>query len=352
MSFEFRKGNLLKDDAEALVNTVNCVGVMGKGIALSFKRKFPENYKSYKAYCANDSLKPGELYIFDQRDLFKSKKYTKIINFATKKHWRSPSELKWVDSGLDDLNKLIIEEKISSIAIPPLGCGNGGLNWSDVLYLILTKLHEASKATKIRIYGEKLDFENIAQTPEHCVSELKLTDGRALLLLSIGELEDFFGGSITRLSAHKLFYFAQQIFGELGVDFDIDKFGPHSSQLDRALKALNKVGAIKGYYSGDGNLSVTPHAYAAAREFADNKSELSKTVDQLSKLIDGFESPFGMNLLGMTHYIANSLLQSTAHNNFDTILQHVEENQKKYQEDAVETAYNRLKQDGLLKSHQ
>ena len=125
----FTRGNLLEADVEALVNIVNTVGVMGKGIALMFKERFPANHKAYVAACKAGNLQPGRLFVFPSVELAGLRW---IVNFATKKHWRQCSRLEWVESGLDELKRFIREKGIRSIAIPPLGCGKGGLDWDAV----------------------------------------------------------------------------------------------------------------------------------------------------------------------------------------------------------------------------
>ncbi|MBZ0258634.1 macro domain-containing protein, partial [bacterium] len=126
---EFATGNLLKADAEALVNTVNCVGFMGKGIALQFKQAFPENFKSYERACKKGEVKIGEIFVHDQHSMI-NPKY--IFNFPTKNHWKGKSKIEDIKSGLDSLVKNIKRFGIKSIAIPPLGCGLGGLEWNEV----------------------------------------------------------------------------------------------------------------------------------------------------------------------------------------------------------------------------
>lgn len=141
---EFQKGNLLESKAEALVNTVNTVGVMGKGIALLFKRAYPENYTKYKTACRKHEVKIGQMFnvrvgvntypdLFGQETDSDESKYPQwIINFPTKQHWRGSSKLQWIEDGLEDLKKVIEKNKIRTVALPQLGCGNGGLNWRDV----------------------------------------------------------------------------------------------------------------------------------------------------------------------------------------------------------------------------
>lgn len=132
---EYRSGDLLKADADALVNTVNTVGVMGKGIALQFKQAYPENYKAFQQVCNAGELKPGGVFTFE-RGRMHSDKPCYILNVATKKHWRSKSRREDVRTGAANIAGEVRRLGIKSVAIPPLGCGNGGLDWNDVRPLI------------------------------------------------------------------------------------------------------------------------------------------------------------------------------------------------------------------------
>ena len=135
----FTRGNLLEARVDALVNTVNTVGVMGKGIALMFKEAHPDNFRAYAATCKAGQLSPGGLFITERHSMFGRRL---IINFATKDHWRHPSRLEWVRRGLVALRAEITTRAIQSIAIPPLGAGNGGLDWDDVKPLIVEALSD------------------------------------------------------------------------------------------------------------------------------------------------------------------------------------------------------------------
>lgn len=129
---EFKSGDLLQSQADALVNAVNCVGIMGKGIALQFRQQFPENYQVYAHACINGELEPGKLLITatGQSDT------RFIINFPTKRDWRGKSKMEYIEDGLQALVLEIKARGITSIAIPALGCGNGGLFWEQVRPLI------------------------------------------------------------------------------------------------------------------------------------------------------------------------------------------------------------------------
>lgn len=136
---EYTSGNILYADAEALVNTVNCVGIMGRGIALQFRNAFPENFKAYQAACQRQEVQPGRMFVYATGELA-NPKY--IINFPTKRHWRGKSRMGDIEAGLIDLQAVIRRLDIRSIAIPPLGSGLGGLEWEDVK----PRIHEATEA--------------------------------------------------------------------------------------------------------------------------------------------------------------------------------------------------------------
>lgn len=139
--FEFAKGNLLEAEAEALVNAVNTEGVMGKGIALQFKRKFPEMCEAYCVACEAGEVAPGRMHVFE-RSGFLNPRY--IFNFPTKRHWRSQSRMEDILTGLACLKEEIEKRGIRSVALPSLGCGNGGLAWRDVRPAIESALGDLS----------------------------------------------------------------------------------------------------------------------------------------------------------------------------------------------------------------
>lgn len=147
MPITFKTGDLFSEHAEAIVNTVNCVGVMGKGVALEFKRRWPENFRAYKRLCDRGELRPGKSFIFENADMFDPCGRRFLINFPTKDHWRDGSRMEYIEDGLDDLVLQIRKLGIRSVAMPPLGCGNGGLNWKQVKALLgrrLEPVHEAA----------------------------------------------------------------------------------------------------------------------------------------------------------------------------------------------------------------
>lgn len=134
-------GDLLQSNVEALVNAVNCVGIMGRGVALQFKQAYPENYRAYVDACKHRQVQPGRMLV---HDLGTQTNPRYIINFPTKKHWKEKSELSFIDLGLKALVQEIRERRIKSIALPALGCGLGGLNWEDVYPRIEQSLKDIS----------------------------------------------------------------------------------------------------------------------------------------------------------------------------------------------------------------
>lgn len=169
----FQQGNLLEADVEAVVNTVNTVGVMGRGIALMFKERYPENFKAYAAACKAGEVLTGRMFVTATGELSGPKW---IINFPTKRHWRQPSRLEWIEEGLRDLVRVVREKNIRSLALPPLGCGNGGLDWGDVRPLI-EHAAAAMPGVEVIAFEPSEKYQNVAKRE----GVKKLTVARALI---------------------------------------------------------------------------------------------------------------------------------------------------------------------------
>ena len=174
----FTSGNILRADVEAIVNTVNCVGVMGRGIALQFKKAWPDNFNAYAAACKQQEVLPGRMFITETGQLT-SPQY--IINFPTKRHWRGASKIGDIELGLNALAHNIKEKGIRSIAIPPLGSGLGGLAWADVRQLIEEKL---TNLDDVSIYVYEPKGEPESGEIVHNLQVPKMTVGRAVLIES------------------------------------------------------------------------------------------------------------------------------------------------------------------------
>lgn len=296
----FKKGNILEEQAEALVNTVNCVGVMGKGIALQFKKAYPENFKAYKKVCNAEELQPGHLFIFETGPLL-TPRY--IVNFPTKLHWRQKSKIDYIKDGLASLRQEIIARNIHSLAIPPLGCGNGGLHWEEVKPLIVAALDDIPGLHLI-IYepGGAPSAGNLKITTK----PPNMTRSRALLL-KVFDLYGITGYTLSRLEAQKLAYFLQEAGEPLKLNYYAHLYGPYADNLNHVLERIDGH-FITGF--GDRNqpsqISVLPKAKQAADRFLEDepdKAIASSRLSQVAQLITGFETPYGMEMLATLHWI-------------------------------------------------
>lgn len=308
---EYKKGNILKEDADAIINTVNCVGVMGRGIALQFKNAFPDNFKAYAEACKNDEVQPGEMFVFETLQLTPPHY---IINFPTKRHWRGKSRIEDIESGLNALKEVILERGIESVAIPPLGSGLGGLDWQQVRHRIEQTLADLDRV-QIIIFepngapGAK-EMVNNREIP-------KMTPGRAALVelmnRYLGGLLDPF---VTLLEVHKLMYFMQVAGEPLKLRFQKAPYGPYAENLRHVLKAVEGH-LVSGYADGgddpDKQLSLVPGAVTDANSFLEKHTNTRNHFDKVAELVDGFESPFGLELLATTHWIVkNESVQSVS----------------------------------------
>ncbi len=230
------KGNLLQASVEALVNTVNEVGVMGKGIAAMFRDAFPHNTEVYERAAKAKTVAVGKMLVTENPEVDGPRW---IINFPTKRHWRQPSRLEWIKSGLTDLRRVIQEREIKSIALPPLGCGNGGLDWSDVKHEIVQSL-ESLEDVKILLYEPITEYQ---RKPKKAGVE-KLTIARALIAELVRRY-GVLGLDCTILEVQKLAWFvAREIRRErlkdpLRLKFTADKYGPYDDRLRHLLDSLD-----------------------------------------------------------------------------------------------------------------
>lgn len=289
------KGDLLHSDAIALVNTVNTAGVMGKGIALQFKHAYPQNYKAYVAACKNNQVQIGRVFIVDL-GLLSTPRY--IINFPTKKHWRNPSKLEYIKAGLEDLVARVKELGIRSVAIPPLGAGNGGLDWLQVRPLIVDAFM-ALPEVQVLLFEPQPEVVHALQAP---LEKPKLTVGRAALI-KLFTLYTALGESIGRLEAQKLAYFLQESGLDLRLPFVQDQFGPYADNLNHILQRL-EGSFIKGYADRNtaSSIHVLPSAVDKALEFLTNHADADLAVKKAMQWVEGFDSTYGLELLASVHW--------------------------------------------------
>jgi O-acetyl-ADP-ribose deacetylase (regulator of RNase III) len=296
-------GNLLEADAEALVNTVNCVGVMGKGIALQFKQAFPENFKAYARAVERGEVQLGRMFIFETGALERARY---IVNFPTKQDWRSKSRIEDIRSGVESLVSELRRLGIRSIAVPPLGCGNGGLSWTDVRPLI--ELAFASAPDIDALLFEPGRAPRAEEMPVR-TKKPNLTPLRAMLLKLIERYRpaDRFEPAyrLSMLEVQKLAYFLQEAGAPLRLDFVAHIYGPYAEKLNHLLQDLDGH-FIRGFgdRSPGQEIWLEPGASEQAAEvLAGATQELAK-LEAVSRLIEGFETPHGMELLATVHWLA------------------------------------------------
>ena len=302
----FTQGNLLTADVEAIVNTVNTVGVMGKGIALMFKDTFQENYKRYEVACKAGQVEVGSMFVTENHELFGPKW---IVNFPTKKHWRHPTKIQWVVDGLQDLRNFLSENNVKSIALPPLGCGNGGLDWQDVRREIEIALSDL-ESVEIVVYEPISKYQNVAKK----TGVEKLTPSRALIAELVRKYW-VMGIECTLLEIQKLAWFLERNIemysAENPVDlrFEANRYGPYATRLNHLLNALDgsylhcdkriaDAGPLDIVWFDDKKKDFL-NTYLMGSEVEPYREALKKT----SEIVDGFESPLGMELLATVDWL-------------------------------------------------
>lgn len=299
---EYKSGDILSEDVEALVNTVNTVGISGRGVALRFKEAFPENFKAYQAASRRHEIQPGRMFVFDTKRLT-NPRY--IINFPTKRHWRGKSRFSDIESGLRALVSEVRSRGIRSIAVPPLGSGLGGLAWADVRPRIEQAL---GGLDDVRV----VVFEPLPKATPEAVPAGEppaMTPGRAAL---IGLIDRYLRGLmdpfVTLLEIHKLTYFMQEAGEPLRLRYVAASYGPYAENLRHVLRAVN------GYFiSGYGDINERPDRQIALVEGASQRSRdvlsanstTGKRFARVADLVEGFETPYGLELLATVHWVAN-----------------------------------------------
>ncbi len=339
---EFKTGDLLQADAEALVNTVNCVGIMGRGIALQFKNEFPENFKTYAAACKRGDVQPGRMFVFETGMLHP--KF--IINFPTKRHWKGKSRIEDIQSGLDALAEEIRGRQIHTIAIPPLGSGLGGLNWSDVKKLIIAALGEVENI-QVTVYEPKGEA---VTTKSRKVPNM--TAGRASLVALmnrylLGLMDPF----VTLIELQKLMYFLQEAGEDLRLTYEKGHYGPYTKTLSHVLNAIE--GHLLSGYADGGDapskpLELVPGAVDDAKAFLDGHVDTLARFDRVASLVSGFETPFGLELLSSVHWVVSREGAQTPDEALTKIGAWNDRKRQSFNARQVELAFHSLRDEGWL----
>ncbi|MDY7091876.1 MAG: macro domain-containing protein [Acidobacteriota bacterium] len=302
---QFTKGNLLEADVEALVNTVNTVGVMGKGIALMFKEAFPANFREYAAACQRGDVKTGRMFVTETQSLTGPRW---IINFPTKEHWRTRTRIEWIEAGLADLRRVVEERGIQSIAVPPLGCGNGGRSWSEVRPMIEKALGDLPGA-EVFVYEPTRRYQNVSKR----AGVKELTPARAL----IAELVRRYwvlGMECSMLEIQKLAWFLEReielsgLKNPLELRFQAGRYGPYADRLRHLLNALDGSYLRSEVRVADAKPTdvIAFHDAQKDRVAAYLQSEakgFQNALERATDRIDGFESPLGLEALATVDWL-------------------------------------------------
>lgn len=300
-----QSGNLLRAEAEVLVNTVNCVGVMGKGIALQFDRTFPENSRFYKEACKANLLHAGEVLVWTRQLELDAPLPVAVANFATKDHWRGKSKIQWIEKGLAELVRLTRQNGWKSLAIPPLGCGAGGLDWREVRPLIEAAFADLP-AVKVLLYAPEgaprpEEIPAPAQAPHMTVTAALYI--RLLARYSAVDLE------FSHLEFQKLAYFLQEAGEPSRWVFEAKQYGPAA---DGPFQMLRRWDGHWTFGFGDGtggplqpmmlNSAIIEEAEIFLSHNATPDSEAR--VAEVLALIEGMDTASGLELLASIHWIA------------------------------------------------
>jgi O-acetyl-ADP-ribose deacetylase (regulator of RNase III) len=340
---ELRKGNLLEADTEAVVNTVNTVGVMGKGIALQFRKAFPDNYEAYRRACEKGEVVPGRMFVFETGQLTGPRL---IINFPTKRHWKSKTRIEDIETGLVDLVRVIGEDRIRSIAVPPLGCGNGGLQWSVVRPMIedaLSPLGDVSVQLFEPAGAPAPDRQPVAtKTPQ-------MTRGRAALLAVLEAYQTDPGSNLTRLVAQKMAYFLQAAGEPLKLSFEKGQYGPYAEAINHVLQRMEGH-FMTGYgdRSSPSDLQLDPAAVEKAHSYLAGDRSAQQHIERVSRLIEGFESPLGVELLATVHWVAGHGESSTPDEALTAVSEWTPRKREVFRPRHVAAAWERLEGEGWL----
>jgi O-acetyl-ADP-ribose deacetylase (regulator of RNase III) len=344
---EIAKGNLLEAPVAALVNTVNTHGIMGKGIALQFKQAFPEMFQEYEKACKAGQIRLGKVHVYDRGGLTGNPRW--IINFPTKGHWRERSRLSDIEAGLKDLVETVRRLGIRSIAVPPLGCGNGGLEWADVRPRIEAAFAELPD---VRVHLYAPGHTPAAEAMPNRTERPKMTAGQATLIALMDRyLKGLLDPFVSLLEIHKLMYLLQEAGQDLRLQYEAKPYGPYARNLRQVLIRLEKH-YTQGY--GDGKdaptraIELLPGAVEEAKVLLVQHPDIVKRMDRVIQLIDGYEDPYGLELLSTVHWVMreNPEAREKPQAAIEAVRKWVPHKRRSLKPDHLLKAWQRLKEQG------
>jgi O-acetyl-ADP-ribose deacetylase (regulator of RNase III) len=341
---ELRTGNLLTAEADAFVNTVNTQGAMGKGLALQFRRAFPENARRYAAAARRGEIEIGRMFVVHEPTLQGEKL---VINFPTKERWRRPSRLEYIERGLEDLREVLVTCGIDVVAIPPLGCGLGGLDWEDVQPRIVNAL--ADIPARILLY-EPAGAPEAAAMPVR-TRRPRMTASRAALIGVLGRYLGM-GDDASPLVVQKLLYFLHEAGEPLDLHFAAKQYGPYDDDVRHLLTDLEGH-FVTGVGDGTGKepILLIEGAETEAREHLDQHPETDQRFDRIVDLIKGFESPYSLELLATTHWVAAKEGAETPEEAIRKVRSWSQRKAQIFRPDDVTIAWDHLAELGWLGQH-
>lgn len=328
----YTTGNILEANAKAIVNTVNCEGFMGKGIAYQFKLKYPENNNEYVKLCRNNQFKIGDIFVHYEDNKI-------ILNFPTKDKWRNNSQYEYIEQGLSTLKEKILQNNIDSIAIPPLGCGNGGLKWEVVKTLIENSLQDISTKVEILIYepvySAKISYErNIKNAPRLSTSHLLLMNFKLNLT------------KLSKIRLQKAAYLNNIISGQDYFSFSAQNFGPYAHSIDILSRDIKEY---QTYY----NIN-TKEAYEKAKQVLISKnfnskldsfsSSLKTTIELINKIPDDSE----LELITTILFVVKEIKHSTGDSIINEIINWNDHKRKCFNSERIKDTVDYLLKIGLI----
>lgn len=326
-------GDLLQSKAQCLVNTVNCEGYMGKGIAYQFKLAFPENNADYVRACKNGSLHIGTLHHYQEKGKI-------IVNFPTKDKWRAKSKIEYIEIGLDQLVLLIEELGIKSIAIPPLGSGNGGLIWSDVKSLIESKLEPLAQNGKLDVFIYEPSRNYVAQP----TVEPKLSLSALVLMQIKLHLTKF-----NKLRLQKTAYFMDLFGDQHYFRFIKHKYGPYDHDIDIVSQRIKE---FQRYY----NTSTTAEAYEIAYKKLTSDSVDSKLkcflplIDKAANYVNGIETDSRLECVSTILFLLETNGPSTEEDIIEGFRTWSEDKSKRFPKEVIQDGISYLYDTGIVEN--
>lgn len=328
----FTTGNILESQSEAIVNTVNCEGFMGKGIAYQFKVKFPENNIEYAKLCRNNQFNIGDIFLFKEDDKI-------ILNFPTKDKWRKKSEYTFIKKGLITLKSKIIDNNIKSVSIPPLGCGNGGLKWDVVKQMILDSFKDISNKTDVVIYEPLYSPNNEYKTK--IKKAPKLSTSHFLLMQFKTNLKKF-----NKIRLQKSIYLNNIISGHDYFKFRAQNFGPYAHSIDILSRDIREY---QKYHNVTTEKAIEKsYQVLISKNFNSKMNNFTFSFEKTIDFVNGINEDSKLELLTTILYIVDNKVDSS----IDSIIEDVKNwNQHKrlsFNESMIEENIFYLLKKGLI----